>query len=52
VAVALYISPKTVEFHLGRIYRKLGVGRRTQLTRALLLGEEFEPLVEVWDSPT
>jgi DNA-binding CsgD family transcriptional regulator len=24
-AVRLYVSPKTVEFHLGRAYRKLGI---------------------------
>ena len=30
-ALALFISPKTVEAHLGRAYRKLGVRTRTQL---------------------
>jgi DNA-binding CsgD family transcriptional regulator len=30
-ARALFISPKTVEFHLHRIYRKLGVSNRAQL---------------------
>jgi DNA-binding CsgD family transcriptional regulator len=33
VAAALFLSPKTVEFHLARIYRKLGVRNRTQLAR-------------------
>ena len=32
-AAALFLSPKTVEFHLGNIYRKLGVRSRTELVR-------------------
>lgn len=43
-AAALYVSVKTVEFHLTHVYRKLGVSTRSQLAcrfaRAL-----------VWDSP-
>jgi DNA-binding CsgD family transcriptional regulator len=31
VALALFISAKTVEAHLSRVYRKLGVNRRSQL---------------------
>ena len=31
VAAALFISVRTVESHLGRIYRKLGVRSRTEL---------------------
>jgi DNA-binding CsgD family transcriptional regulator len=31
VAAELFLSPKTVEFHLGRIYRKLGIHSRTEL---------------------
>ena len=34
-AATLFISPKTVEVHLTRIYRKLGVRSRTQLAREL-----------------
>lgn len=30
-AAALFLSPKTIEFHLGHIYRKLGVRTRTEL---------------------
>ncbi|HYI36455.1 MAG TPA: AAA family ATPase [Thermoleophilaceae bacterium] len=35
VAAALFLSPKTIEFHLSRIYRTLGVRSRTQLARFL-----------------
>ncbi len=34
VASALHLSPKTVEWNLSRIYRKLGVRSRTQLAAA------------------
>ena len=36
VAEALFLSPKTVEYHLGNVYRKLGVTGRSGLTRRLL----------------
>jgi DNA-binding CsgD family transcriptional regulator len=39
-ATELFISPKTVEFHLGRAYRKLAVSNRAQLTRAVIAGIE------------
>jgi DNA-binding CsgD family transcriptional regulator len=35
---ALFLSPKTIETHLGRVYRKLNVRSRTELAR-LLAGE-------------
>jgi DNA-binding NarL/FixJ family response regulator len=35
VAARLFVSPKTVEGHLTRIYGKLGVGSRTELARWL-----------------
>jgi DNA-binding CsgD family transcriptional regulator len=35
VAAELYLSPKTVEFHLGNVYRKLGIRSRTGLAGRL-----------------
>jgi DNA-binding CsgD family transcriptional regulator/DNA polymerase III delta prime subunit len=35
IAAALYVTPKTVETQLTRIYRKVGVRSRTQLARQL-----------------
>ncbi|GHJ48190.1 hypothetical protein Cs7R123_55320 [Catellatospora sp. TT07R-123] len=34
-AQRLYVSVKTIEFHLGNIYRKLGVRNRTELAKQL-----------------
>jgi DNA-binding CsgD family transcriptional regulator len=34
-AAALFLSVKTIEFHLGHVYRKLGIRSRTELVRAL-----------------
>jgi DNA-binding NarL/FixJ family response regulator len=39
-AAALFVSPKTVEAHLTRAYRKLGVRSRTELTRLLVICDE------------
>jgi DNA-binding CsgD family transcriptional regulator len=35
IAAAMFISPKTVDVNLSRIYRKLNIHSRTQLNRAL-----------------
>jgi DNA-binding CsgD family transcriptional regulator len=34
-AAALFLSPKTIEYHLRSIYRKLGIASREELARAL-----------------
>jgi DNA-binding CsgD family transcriptional regulator/tetratricopeptide (TPR) repeat protein len=35
VGAQLFLSPKTIEWHLGHVYRKLGIGSRAELTRIL-----------------
>jgi DNA-binding CsgD family transcriptional regulator len=35
IARALYLSPKTIEWHLGNAYRKLGIRSRRDLPSAL-----------------
>jgi DNA-binding CsgD family transcriptional regulator len=36
IAARLFLSPKTVEFHLTRIYRKLAIHSRSELVRRML----------------
>jgi DNA-binding CsgD family transcriptional regulator len=36
IAQALYLSPKTVEMHLGRAYRKLDITSRAELATTLV----------------
>jgi DNA-binding CsgD family transcriptional regulator len=36
IAATMFLSIRTVEVHLTRIYRKLGISRRGELTRALM----------------
>jgi DNA-binding CsgD family transcriptional regulator len=38
-AAALFVSPKTIEFHLGKVFDKLGLRSRAELAR-LLASEE------------
>ena len=37
VAAALFLSPKTIEYHLSQIYRKLDVRGRSQLARLMAM---------------
>ena len=34
-AAALFLSPKTIEYHLRHVYQKLGIHSRDELARAL-----------------
>jgi DNA-binding CsgD family transcriptional regulator len=43
VAAELDLSPKTVEWHLSRLYRKLGVRSRTELSVLVLKGNPVGP---------
>jgi DNA-binding CsgD family transcriptional regulator len=36
IAAQLYLSPKTIEYHLGNAYRKLDIHSRAELTRIIL----------------
>jgi DNA-binding CsgD family transcriptional regulator len=42
VAAAMFLSTKTVEFHLSRIYRKLGLTSRAELVRRFATGVEVQ----------
>jgi DNA-binding NarL/FixJ family response regulator len=39
VAAALYLTPKTVEYHLTHVYRKLGLRSRAELVRRFAGGD-------------
>jgi DNA-binding CsgD family transcriptional regulator len=44
-AASLFLSPKTIEFHLGHVYRKLGLRSRAQLA-SLFAGEGVPALAK------
>ena len=39
-AAALFVSPKTVEYHLGHVYEKLGIHSREELAADLAAGHQ------------
>ena len=43
IAARLYVTPKTVEATLSRVYRKLGVRSRTELAHRASPGDGAEP---------
>jgi DNA-binding CsgD family transcriptional regulator len=42
VAAALYLTPKTVEYHLTRVYRKLGLRSRAELVREFARSSDLD----------
>ena len=46
VAATMYLSPKTIEFHLGRVYRKLGIHSRGELAALVASGSLSGPSAE------
>jgi len=44
VAAVLYLTPKTVEYHLTRVYRKLGLRSRAEFVRQFARSDESGPL--------
>ena len=47
VGAQLFLSPKTVEWHLGHVYAKLGVRSASELARALIGRSTGTPAVAV-----
>ena len=44
IAQALFVTTKTVEMHLSRVYRKLDIGSRGQLARPAASGKDQGPM--------
>jgi Bacterial regulatory proteins, luxR family len=41
----LFLSPKTVEYHLHNVYRKLGIGSRSELKAAMARKPDDGPVL-------
>jgi DNA-binding CsgD family transcriptional regulator len=45
IGTELFLSSRTVEYHLSKVYMKLGVGSRRELRRSLAVGQQLRPPV-------